>query len=123
VNDRKTHPFWFTPQKICNATAEFTFFVDFYFSDCKLVVELDGKHHHYGATAEWDGWRSKLLSAHGMTVLRFDNEDIIGDVSEIVRRIIRWMQDNTYGIHRNRIINHLSAVRKHRPEFYAMLFS
>jgi very-short-patch-repair endonuclease len=50
------------------------FITDFYCSQKKLAIELDGKIHE--AQADYDQARDHLLSFLGVTVLRFSNNAI-----------------------------------------------
>jgi very-short-patch-repair endonuclease len=66
----------YTREKLFAITAEQYFFGDFYFKTFKLLVEIDGGQHRQHMGRERDRWRTNLLSAHGITVIRFRNEEI-----------------------------------------------
>ena len=51
------------------------YIVDFFCADSKLVVEVDGPIH--ASQAEYDQDRDAYLTAHGLRVLRFANDDIV----------------------------------------------
>ena len=59
--------------------------VDFYFARASLVVEVDGDVHDL--KIEEDGRRSDALSATGLEVLRFRNDEVIASVRAVIDRI------------------------------------
>jgi very-short-patch-repair endonuclease len=61
--------------------------VDFYCSECKLVIELDGNFHTDEAAKDYDKSRTALLTELGITVLRFWNEEVISDPERVLIRI------------------------------------
>ena len=62
------------------------FIVDFYCSDAKLVVEIDGDVH--AGQEEYDQARSDWLEEQGYRVIRFRNEDVIRDIDAVGREIL-----------------------------------
>ncbi len=64
---------------------------DFYCHDAKLVVELDGEVHDFEDIKRHDAERDELMRGLGITVLRFKNEDVRGNVDEVVREIERHL--------------------------------
>lgn len=63
------------------------FILDFYCSACKLAVELDGQVHTQ--RTEYDRERTAHLNAYGCRVIRFDNEEVLGDLPSVLARILR----------------------------------
>ena len=61
------------------------YIVDFCCLDQKLVVEVDGSHHHEAEYVAYDEDRTRFLEGHGYRVLRFDNADVLSDVEAVVR--------------------------------------
>ncbi|HEX8359612.1 MAG TPA: DUF559 domain-containing protein [Longimicrobium sp.] len=57
----------------------------FYCPAAKLCVEVDGDIHD--EQAERDAARTEILNAHGIRVIRFRNEEVIGDTRSVLRRI------------------------------------
>ena len=53
------------------------YIVDFYCHKAKLVIELDGSQHYVMAGMSSDQNRTKVLNSHGITVLRFNNLDVL----------------------------------------------
>jgi very-short-patch-repair endonuclease len=68
------------------------FIVDFYASASHLVVELDGGIHHNNR--EQDEARSELLRSYGYKVLRFQNEQILNELPQILAAIVNAASQN-----------------------------
>lgn len=63
-----------------------SFFVaDFYCSEAKLIIEIDGKIHE--KQKEYDKLRDDILSAMGFNLLRFNNEQIEHDIENVLIKI------------------------------------
>ena len=66
------------------------YIVDFYCAAARLVVELDGSQHFEAEHRESDRQRDEYLRGLGLTVLRFDNRQVLLEteaVLEVIRRI------------------------------------
>jgi very-short-patch-repair endonuclease len=61
--------------------------IDFYCSDEKLAVELDGEPHFTTAGIKHDAARTKFLNSLGITVIRFENQIIFDDPHSILAYI------------------------------------
>jgi BirA family biotin operon repressor/biotin-[acetyl-CoA-carboxylase] ligase len=57
---------------------------DFACRSAKLVIELDGGQH---ADSAADAARTGLIEAHGYTVLRFWNNDVIDNIEGVLEQI------------------------------------
>jgi very-short-patch-repair endonuclease len=67
-------------------TGRETFFVsDFYCHESKLIIELDGKYHKHRLKADKE--RTKVLNYLGLKVIRFKNEEVVGDLKEVIIKI------------------------------------
>ena len=68
-----------------------SYIVDFYSASRKLAIEIDGDTHYSPAAIEKDNARTAALSALGISVIRFSNEDVMknfdGVCAEIARRL------------------------------------
>ncbi len=67
----KNHSLTFHRQKIINH-----YIVDFYCSNVKLVIEVDGKSHFTKEALEYDIVRTEILKGYNLKVLRFTNSEI-----------------------------------------------
>ena len=61
------------------------FIVDFYCPSAKLVIEVDGGIH--SQQQSYDQARTEQMQAFGYRVLRFTNEEVINDLSNVLIQI------------------------------------
>jgi len=61
--------------------------LDFYCAEKKLCIELDGSIHELADQKERDKARTALLSARGITVLRFQNSEVQSQIGAVLERI------------------------------------
>ena len=64
-----------------------SFIVDFVSLDRRVVIELDGGHHNDESNRQVDQVRTDELERRGYTVLRFWNNDVIGNMEGVLARI------------------------------------
>jgi very-short-patch-repair endonuclease len=62
-----------------------SYVVDFLCRSSKLIIELDGGQHDWQSVA--DDERTRWLEAHGYRVIRFWNNDILGNLPGVLDRI------------------------------------
>ena len=63
---------------------------DFYCHNARLVIEADGPIHLL--KQEYDKNRDEALAALNLTILRFDNEDILNNTWSVVNRIKDYLK-------------------------------
>lgn len=63
---------------------------DFACRSAKLVVELDGGQH--AASAEEDAERTRMIEAHGYTVIRYWNSEVIENLDGVLEDIFRHLR-------------------------------
>jgi len=63
------------------------FIADFVCLSHKLIIELDGKYHQLPDQQMNDHDRTEWLEDKGFYVLRFTNEEVIGDTGTILNKI------------------------------------
>ena len=68
------------------------YIVDFYCKDLMLAIEIDGESH-YGIK-EKDEKMEKRLNELGVTVLRFDDLDIVHKLDKVIEKIEKWIDEN-----------------------------
>jgi very-short-patch-repair endonuclease len=66
------------------------FIVDFYCAPLKVVIELDGESHNSAEAAAYDEERTAFLQSHGMTVLRFTNAEVMGNLEGVQQAITQY---------------------------------
>ena len=69
-----------------------SFIVDFYCHQAKLVIEIDGSHHYTDEGLEYDIERTAALNELGLRVIRFSNNEIDKNFSEICKSIDEIVQ-------------------------------
>ena len=57
------------------------YIVDFYCSELQLVIEIDGESH--AQQVDYDLERTRFLNGHGLTVIRYTNNEVLQNVSGI----------------------------------------
>ena len=66
------------------------FVVDFYCTQARLVVEVDGDIHDN--QPEEDRQRQRVLELRGLTVLRFRNDDVQADLPSVLARLLEALR-------------------------------
>lgn len=65
------------------------YIVDFFAAKMKLVVEVDGSQHMETNHAKKDKRRDEYLTSVGLTVLRFNNREVLLETDAVVEIIYR----------------------------------
>jgi very-short-patch-repair endonuclease len=63
------------------------YIVDFYCSSEKLIIELDGQQHYTREGIEKDIERDKYLTLLDKKVLRFENKEVLNNLTEVLKKI------------------------------------
>ena len=63
------------------------YIVDFYCSELKLVIEIDGEYHENKGVKEYDLERDKYLTSLGFKVIRFTNDEVVDECEKVVEKI------------------------------------
>jgi very-short-patch-repair endonuclease len=63
------------------------FIADFFCPKIKLVIEVDGSIHEIPEYKTHDNGRSDFLNDHGITVIRFTNEQIVQEIDYTIKEI------------------------------------
>ena len=69
------------------------FIVDFYCSELRLVIEIDG--HDHAEKARYDAKRSDILNGLGLTVVRYANDDVLGNMGGVYEDLLLRIQKLT----------------------------
>ena len=62
--------------------------LDFFCVEHQLVVELDGSVHDVLDQAAYDEERTNFLNEHGLHIIRFRNEEVKKNLSNVLQKII-----------------------------------
>ena len=61
------------------------YIVDFYCKEVGLVIELDGLSHQSNEVMDLDERKQSYLESIGLKVIRFEDEDVIRDLPNVMR--------------------------------------
>ena len=64
-----------------------SFTLDFYCSELRLAIELDGEYHLEKTAQLHDEQRTKFLSEFSISVLRFSNKEILEDLDRVIKHL------------------------------------
>jgi very-short-patch-repair endonuclease len=63
------------------------YIADFYCPSEKLIIELDGQHHFTQEGTENDIERDKHLEEMNIKVLRFENKEVLNNLTQVLKII------------------------------------
>ncbi|MEH2408805.1 endonuclease domain-containing protein [Nostoc sp.] len=63
------------------------FVMDFYSSEFKLAIEIDGESHFQEGAAESDKARQEFIESAGIKFIRFTNNDMYANLSGVLESI------------------------------------
>ncbi len=67
------------------------FIADFYCYELQLVIELDGYTHQFQETIIKDTIKEKELKKVGLSVLRFEDNEVMNDLENVLRVIENYI--------------------------------
>lgn len=67
------------------------YIVDFYCNELELVIELDGYSHQFEEVVIKDENKEAELKKYGLTILRFDDDEIMKDMNNVLRTIEQYI--------------------------------
>lgn len=70
--------------------------MDFYCSEARLVVEVDGDYHLNAETSANDEVRDETMRNLGLTVLRFSNTEVLNNTDKVVETINRILLSSSF---------------------------
>ncbi|WP_242204464.1 DUF559 domain-containing protein [Aestuariivivens insulae] len=68
------------------------FIADFVCLEKSLIIEIDGGYHNTIEQKEADELRTKILSEIGFKVIRFTNQQVIGDIDNVINFILKQLE-------------------------------
>lgn len=84
----RSYPIRFQRQKVIDQ-----FIADFFCHKAKLIIEVDGAPHFTEDGIIYDNERTMILSRYGLKVLRFTNNEINFNFSDVCERIDQTVKD------------------------------
>ena len=70
-----------------------SYIVDFYSPILRLVIEVDGSQHLAPEGQQYDHHRNDWLRQQGLTVIRFDNLQVLQHTDAVVEAILQKMRE------------------------------
>ena len=70
------------------------YIVDFYCPELKLAIEVDGDSHYFDSNIESDKKRQEYIESKGINVLRFTNNDVYQNLTEVLSTIEKYIDKN-----------------------------
>ena len=69
------------------------YILDFYSPEYKLAIEADGGQHYRETGLSKDAMRTQALAKAGITVIRFNDRDILNNIEGVGEEIYRILRD------------------------------
>ena len=69
------------------------YIIDFFCNKLKLAIELDGFSHHLPETYQKDIYKEKRLNELGITVLRFEDSEVIHRIDSVIGVIQMFIEE------------------------------
>ena len=63
------------------------YIADFYCSELRLVIELDGSQHYEENSLEYDKIREEFMKNLDIKTIRFNNLDVFKNLDEVMERV------------------------------------
>ena len=63
------------------------YIADFYCSELRLVIELDGSQHYEENSLEYDKIREEFMKSLDIKTIRFSNLDVFKSLDEVMERV------------------------------------
>ena len=67
------------------------YIADFLCLPAQLVIEIDGGYHQEPHQQTYDDQRTKWLKERGFEVIRFTNEEVLGDIESVLHKIREYI--------------------------------
>ncbi|MDP3112912.1 MAG: DNA methyltransferase [Thermodesulfovibrionales bacterium] len=68
------------------------FIADFYCHEAGLIIEVDGGYHNKADQKTYDEARTQVINDFGVKVIRFTNEEILSNLTEVVKKVSEVLQ-------------------------------
>ncbi|MDI5899563.1 endonuclease domain-containing protein [Flavobacterium sp. LB2P84] len=68
------------------------YIADFYCHQLKLVIEIDGGYHQMPEQIKLDAERTENIEFQGLKVIRFTNEEVISNISDVLNKIKEFVK-------------------------------
>ena len=93
--------------------------LDLYCPTLKLAIEVDGGQHNTASGQATDLRRTTWLNEHGIVVLRYWNNDVLGNLTGVLEDIARFVEQHRQGVNIAHSDKKLTPPRRARSQVYA----
>ena len=69
------------------------YILDFFCHELMLGIELDGYSHSFEEVIEKDKRKEKRMNELGIQVLRFDDDEVMTDIDNVIRSIEGYVEE------------------------------
>jgi very-short-patch-repair endonuclease len=69
------------------------YIADFMCKELMLIIEVDGFSHWSDEANLNDAAREKILQLAGFTILRFTDEEVLNNLSQVEEKILMWISE------------------------------
>jgi very-short-patch-repair endonuclease len=83
------------PEKFTRQKPLGSYIADFYCSQLRLVIEVDGDSHFTGQGERSDARRTAALQAHNLRVIRFTNAEVMQQFEAVCQCIAKALAEKT----------------------------
>jgi len=70
-----------------------TYIVDFMSKELMLVIEVDGCTHWSRHARKRDEQRDAVLTSAGFSIIRFTDEEVLNNITEVYEKIAEWIEE------------------------------
>ena len=74
------------------------YIADFFCKELKLIIEVDGLSHQFEEVRLKDNTRERNLEQLGYHIIRFNDNEVMNDIANVVRTLQYWIEDNRENI-------------------------
>jgi len=68
------------------------YIADFFCKELKLIIEVDGLSHHFEEVVKADQKREMELVDLGYNILRFNDDEVMNDLPNVIRTLQFWIE-------------------------------
>lgn len=86
------------------------YIADFYCSELRLVIEIDGDSH--AVAIEYDAVRTKVLEALGLIVVRYTNDEVLRSIQGVYEDLCRRIESIKKEIYESQLRETTSVANK-----------
>jgi len=66
--------------------------IDFYSSELRLAIEIDGNNHFTNKTKKFDKKRQAFIESYGIKFLRFTNKEVTENIDGVLGEILKIVE-------------------------------